>query len=149
MKWAPESLMNPPPLFMIEPPLVSLPEFVIVPELLNKRPSIRLLPGPRVRLAPESIFSVLPVASWRPFAFPLVLSSTVLVPFRMQAFVEAVGVPLVQLPLRSQKLSPPFCQVVEGAFSVPHCAHDCPAPRSMDAISAAETMKAERKSLKR
>jgi len=68
MRWAPELLLSTatpgtPPMFTIEPPLVSLPEFVIVPESLNKVPEIRLLPVPRVRPAPESIFRVLPAAS--------------------------------------------------------------------------------------
>jgi hypothetical protein len=34
-------------------------------------------------------------------------------------------VPLVQLPLRLQKLLPPFCQVVEGALKLPHWARAC------------------------
>src|ERR1700757_3132905 len=136
IRWAPELLMSEPKAVLIEPWLVSAPEFAMVPPLrLNSVPKIRLLPVPRVRLAPESIFRVLPVGRWRAFAFPLVLSSTVLVPFRMQAFVEAVGVPLVQLPLRSQKLLPPFCQVVEGALRAPHWAPTLPAPMDSDSTS--------------
>src|SRR5580704_4915274 len=128
VRWAPELLMSTPtrlpetmaPSTKIVAPFLSVPEFVIVPPVLDNMPSIKLVPEPRLRLAPPFISRVLPLASCRPLALPAVLRVTVLVPFRMQAFVEAVGVPLVQLPLRSQKLLPPFCHMVDGALRLPH-----------------------------
>src|ERR1700744_1342057 len=125
---APELLMSTPtrlpetrpPSTKIVPPFLSVPEFVIVPPVLDIMPWIKLVPGPRLRLAPPVIIRVLPLASCKPLALPAVSSVTVLVPFKTQAFVEAVGVPLVQLPLRSQKLLPPFCHMVDGAPKLPH-----------------------------
>src|SRR5580700_11567193 len=78
---------------------------------------------------------MLPLASWRALAFPIVLSVTVLTPFSMQAFVEPVGGPLVQFPSRFQKLFPPFCHRVEGALRLPHWARNCPAPKDRDSTS--------------
>src|SRR5580704_13051089 len=135
------------PLLLNVPLLLIPPRFstrrkspaLMVPLLLNEPllpipPAFKLKPTSD-RLPVPAIFKLLPSASCKPFAFPVVLSVTVLVPFRMQAFVEAVGVPLVQLPSRFQKLFPPFCHVVEGALRLPHWARACPAPKDRDSPS--------------
>jgi len=90
----------------------------IVPLLMTRPPELSVRPA-APGIAPE-IIRVSPVAICRPRTLPTALRVTVLVPFKMQAFVEAVGVPLVQLPSRFQKLFPPFCHKVEGALRLPH-----------------------------
>src|ERR1700685_2578820 len=116
-----------------EPPAVLL----IVPEL-------KLAPEPRLRLAPAPIFKPLPLASCRPSAFPFVprVTLTVLVPSKIQAFVEASGVPLVQLPATLQEPVPSL-QVVEGPTNLPHWAPACPAANERDSISMSRKGKAQ------
>ena len=108
-----------PPSTKIVPPFLSVPEFVIVPPVVGQHAPIKLVPDQDSDSRHSHIQSIAS-GKLQAFRIPVVSSVTVLVPFRMQAFVEAVGVPLVQLPLRSQKLLPPFCHVVEGALRPPH-----------------------------
>jgi hypothetical protein len=74
------------------------------------------------------------VESCRPLAFPVVSRVTVLVPSRIQAFVEALGVPFVQLPATAQE-AVPSVQVVEGALKLPHWDRTCSAAKERDSRS--------------
>ena len=85
---------------------------------------------------------LLPLAICRPLALPFVSRVTVLVPSKMQAFVEALGVPLVQLPATPQEPLPSL-QVVDGALKLPHWARTCPAAKERDSTSMSREGRAQ------
>jgi hypothetical protein len=74
---------------------------------------------------------VLPLAICRLSTLPFAFSVTLLVVSRMQAFVEDVGTPLVQLEAVLQKLLPSL-QVVEGLLKLPHWGRAGPAQKERE-----------------
>src|ERR1700723_4595873 len=89
------------------------------------------------------MFKLLPLASCRAATLPFVFRVTALVPSTIHAFVEALGVPLVQLPLTPQDplLS---LQVVDGPLKVPHCARTCVAAMETDSVRVSRKGRARR-----
>jgi hypothetical protein len=82
-------------------------------------PAFRTSVPVTVRALPLLTTKPLPLASCRLATDPLPMTATVLVPSMMQAFVEELRVPLVQLPATDQEPLASF-QVLDGAPKLPH-----------------------------
>ena len=118
----------------VPPPVLRIRSVKLPAELSEMVPALIMSLPVTVKLLPSLTTKPLPPASCKLATAPPPVRVTVLVPSMMQAFVEELGVPLVQFPGTVQEPLASL-QVVEGPPKLPHWDRAGPAAKERQSTS--------------